>query len=90
MGGVLDAFQAFFDDVRAVAWEPVLLALLCQVGRMCVRSRAWRNVLAAAYPGSGLRWRTVFGAYAAGAAVNAIVPVRARRSGQALPRQTSG
>jgi uncharacterized membrane protein YbhN (UPF0104 family) len=77
MGGVLDAFQAFFDHVRAVAWEPVLLALLCQVGRMCARSRAWRNVLAAAYPGSGLRWRTVFGAYAAGAAVNVIVPVRA-------------
>ena len=77
MGGVLDAFQAFFDHARAVAWEPVLLALVCQVGRMCARSRAWRNVLAAAYPGSGLRWRTVFGAYAAGAAVNAIVPVRA-------------
>ena len=77
MGGVLDAFRAFFDHVRAVAWEPVLLALLCQPGRMCARSRAWRNVLSAAYPGSGLRWRTVFGAYAAGAAVNAIVPVRA-------------
>ena len=77
MGGVLDAFQAFFEHLRAVAWEPVLLALVCQVGRMCARSRAWRNVLAAAYPGSGLRWRTVFGAYAAGAAVNAIVPVRA-------------
>jgi uncharacterized membrane protein YbhN (UPF0104 family) len=77
MGGVLDAFQAFFEHVRAVAWEPVLLALVCQVGRMCARSRAWRNVLAAAYPGTGLRWRTVFGAYAAGAAVNAIVPVRA-------------
>ena len=77
MGGVLDAFQTFFDHARAVAWEPVLLALVCQGGRMCARSRAWRNVLAAAYPGSGLRWRTVFGAYAAGAAVNAIVPVRA-------------
>jgi len=77
MGGVLDAFQAFFEHARAVAWEPVLLALVCQLARMCARSRAWRNVLAAAYPGSGLRWRTVFGAYAAGAAVNAIVPVRA-------------
>jgi uncharacterized membrane protein YbhN (UPF0104 family) len=77
MGGVLDAFQTFFDHARAVAWEPVLLALVCQLARMCARSRAWRNVLAAAYPGSGLRWRTVFGAYAAGAAVNAIVPVRA-------------
>jgi uncharacterized membrane protein YbhN (UPF0104 family) len=77
VGGVLNAFQAFFDHLRAVAWQPVLLALLCQVGKMCARSRAWRNVLAAAYPRSGVRWRTVFGAYAAGAGVNAIVPVRA-------------
>jgi uncharacterized membrane protein YbhN (UPF0104 family) len=77
MGGVLDAFQAFFDHLRAVAWAPVLLALVCQVAKMSARSRAWQNVLAAAYPGSGLRWRTVFGAYAAGTGVNAIVPVRA-------------
>jgi len=77
MTGVLNAFQAFFDHLRAVAWTPVAFALLCQVMKMGARSRAWRNVLAAAYPGSGLRWRTVFGAYAAGAGVNAIVPVRA-------------
>lgn len=77
MSDVLHAFQAFFDHARAVAWAPVLLALVCQVARMCARSRAWQNVLAAAYPGSGLRWRTVFGAYVAGAGVNAIVPVRA-------------
>lgn len=77
MSGVFDAFQAFFDHLRAVAWEPVLLALLCQVAKMCARSRAWQNVLTAAYPPGGVRWRTVFGAYAAGAGVNAIVPVRA-------------
>jgi len=76
MGGVVDAFQAFFDHLRAVAWTPVAFALLCQVAKMGARSRAWRNVLAAAYPDRGLRWRTVFGAYAAGAGVNAIVPVR--------------
>jgi uncharacterized membrane protein YbhN (UPF0104 family) len=76
MGGVLDAFQAFFDHLRAVAWTPVALAAVCQVAKMGARSRAWRNVLAAAYPDSGLRWRTVFGACAAGAGVNAFVPVR--------------
>jgi uncharacterized membrane protein YbhN (UPF0104 family) len=77
MGGVLHAFQAFFDHLRAVAWEPALFALLCHVAKMFARSRAWRNVLAAAYPHSRVRWRTVFGAYAAGAGVNSIVPVRA-------------
>ncbi len=77
MGGVLDAFHAFFEHLRAVSWVLVLLALVCQVAKMCARSRAWHNVLTAAYPRSGLRWRTVFGASAAGAATNAIVPVRA-------------
>ena len=77
MGGVLDAFRVFFDHLRAVAWEPVLIAVLCHIARMGARSRAWRNVLAAAHPDSRVRWRTVFGAYAAGAGVNAIVPVRA-------------
>lgn len=77
MGGVLDAFHAFFEHLRAVSWVLVLLALVCQVAKMCARSRAWHNVLTAAYPRSGLRWRTVFGASAAGAAANAIAPVRA-------------
>src|SRR5665647_2798495 len=45
-----------------------------------LRAIAWtparRNILAAAYPETRVRWRSVFGAYVAGAGVNAIVPVR--------------
>jgi glycosyltransferase 2 family protein len=76
MGGVEHAFRAFFDHIRAIAWLPVLYALACQALKLAARSRAWRNILAAAYPGSNVRWRGVFGACAAGAGVNAIVPVR--------------
>jgi uncharacterized membrane protein YbhN (UPF0104 family) len=76
MGAVLDAFSAFFDHLRAVAWVPVLLAVVCQLAKMGARSRAWRNVLAAAFPESRVRWRDVFGAYAAAVGVNSIVPVR--------------
>jgi len=43
---------------------------------MAVRTRAWRNIVAAAYPASRVHWRGIFGAYAAGAAANAILPVR--------------
>jgi uncharacterized membrane protein YbhN (UPF0104 family) len=43
---------------------------------MLARTRAWRNILAAAFPGAVVRWRSVFGAYAAGAAVNAVLPAR--------------
>jgi uncharacterized membrane protein YbhN (UPF0104 family) len=76
MSGVAHAFTVFFAHMRAIAWLPVVYALACQSLRMAARSRAWRNILAAAYPESKVRWRSVFGAYAAGVGVNAIVPVR--------------
>ena len=76
MSGVLHAFTAFFDHFRAIAWLQVLFALACQLAKIAARTRAWRNILAAAYPGSHVRWRSVFGAYVAGAGVNAIIPVR--------------
>ena len=37
---------------------------------------AWWNIVAAAYPESRVRWRSVFGAYASGVGVNAIAPLR--------------
>jgi uncharacterized membrane protein YbhN (UPF0104 family) len=76
MSNVLHALTAFFDHLRAIAWAPVLLALLCQLAKTVARTRAWRNVLAAAYPEARVRWRSVYGACLAGAGVNAIVPVR--------------
>ncbi len=76
MSGVVDAFRSFFDHLHAVAWLPVLYALAAHLAKMLARTRAWRNVLAAAYPDADVRWRSVFGAYVAGAGVNAIVPAR--------------
>jgi len=76
MAGVDHAFRVFFDHVQAIAWLPVVYALACQCGRLLVRSRAWRNIVAAAYPEAKVRWRSVFGAYVAGAGVNAVIPVR--------------
>ena len=76
MHGVVHALHTFYEHLRAIAWLPVLLALLCQFGKMLARTRAWRNVLAAAFPEVNVRWRSVFGAYAAGAGFNAIVPAR--------------
>ena len=76
MAGVDHAFRVFFDHVQAIAWLPVAYALACHLLRLLVRSRAWRNIVAAAYPESNVRWRSVFGAYAAGVGVNAVIPVR--------------
>ena len=76
VAGVDHAFRVFFNHVQAIAWLPVVYALVCHSVRMLARSRAWRNILAAAYPESEVRWRSIFGAYVAGAGVNAVVPVR--------------
>jgi hypothetical protein len=59
--------SSILDRFQAIVWLPVLFALLCQPAKIAARTRAWRNVLAAAYPEQRIRWRSVFAAYAAGA-----------------------
>lgn len=44
--------------------------------RLAARALAWRNILAAAFPGSRVLRRAVFGAYVAGVGVNALIPAR--------------
>ncbi|MGH3132955.1 MAG: lysylphosphatidylglycerol synthase transmembrane domain-containing protein [Gaiellaceae bacterium] len=76
MARVLDGIDAFLDQIGSVEVTALLLAVLCHLLKMGCTSRAWRNVLAAAYPRTPVRWRDVYGAYLAGVGVNAIVPVR--------------
>ena len=71
-----NAVQAFFETLTSVAWAPLGLAILCHLGRIAARTRAWRNIVAAAYPETEVRWRDVFGAYAAGIGANALLPGR--------------
>jgi uncharacterized membrane protein YbhN (UPF0104 family) len=70
------AIEAFFENFAEISWAPLALAVLCHLGRIAARSRAWRNVIAAAYPDSEVQWRQVFGAYAAGIGANALLPGR--------------
>jgi uncharacterized membrane protein YbhN (UPF0104 family) len=44
--------------------------------RLLAVSRAWQNIIAAAYPGKQIRWRSIVAAVFAGVGVNAIVPAR--------------
>ena len=76
MSDVLDALGTFLDHLRAVDWTFAGLAVACHAAKVLARTRAWRNILAAAYPDRNVRWRSVFGAYAAGAGVNAVIPAR--------------
>jgi uncharacterized membrane protein YbhN (UPF0104 family) len=72
----LDASEAFFRAVAAVAWGALALAILLQLLRLVLRVRAWQNIIRAAYPGTKVPYRSVFGSYVAGVGVNAIVPAR--------------
>jgi uncharacterized membrane protein YbhN (UPF0104 family) len=76
MSALFDAIESFFDYLGAISWGALALALVCHVARIGARTRSWRNILAASYPDTRVRWRSVFGAYVAGVGVNAIVPAR--------------
>jgi uncharacterized membrane protein YbhN (UPF0104 family) len=74
--GILDATRAFFDGLASVKWGLLALAMLCHLLKVVARTRAWRNIVQAAYPETDVRWRSVYGAYVAGVGVNALVPAR--------------
>ena len=70
------AIEHFWDFLSEISVVPLLLAILCQLLKLACVSRAWRNVLAAAYPDRAVRWRPIGAAYVAGVGVNAILPAR--------------
>lgn len=76
VSGFVNAIESFFDQLTSIAPLPLTLAILCHLGRIAARSRAWRNIVAAAYPDSKVRWRDIFYAYAAGIGANALLPGR--------------
>jgi uncharacterized membrane protein YbhN (UPF0104 family) len=73
---LFEAIDVFFETLTTISWAPLGLAVLCHLGRVAARSRAWRNVIAAAYPDSEVEWRKVFGGYVAGIGANALLPGR--------------
>lgn len=77
MQRVFDAISTFWAHIEDVRLGPLAIAMACQVVKLACTSRAWRNVLAAAYPEQRVRWRSIFGAYVAGVGVNAVFPARA-------------
>jgi uncharacterized membrane protein YbhN (UPF0104 family) len=77
MGQVLDAIRVFFEQLAAVEFGPLGLAIVCHVLKTMCTSRAWRNTIAAAYPETEVRWPSIYAAYLAGVGINAIIPARA-------------
>ena len=76
MGEFFHAVRVFGDELAGVGWAALAIAILLHFGKVVLRTFAWRNILAAAYPETRVPWRPVFGAYVAGVGVNSIVPGR--------------
>jgi len=73
---VFDAIGVLRDYLVAIKPLPLAAAIGCQIVKVGCASRAWRNVLAASYPATNIRWRSIYAAYLAGAGINAIFPAR--------------
>jgi uncharacterized protein (TIRG00374 family) len=65
------------DQLAAVSWPALVFALVLYLGRVACATRAWRNIIAAAYPDERVPWRGIFGASTAGMAVSSFVPAKA-------------
>jgi uncharacterized membrane protein YbhN (UPF0104 family) len=73
---MIDLFAAVAQRFGQVDVRLAALALCFHVANHVLRSIAWRNVLAAAYPDRRVRLLDVGAAYAIGVALNAVLPGR--------------
>jgi uncharacterized membrane protein YbhN (UPF0104 family) len=76
VGEVFHAIRVFFEQLAAVEFVPLGLAVVCHLLKTLCTSRAWRNSIAAAYPDHEVRWSSIYGSYMAAVGVNAVLPAR--------------
>jgi uncharacterized protein (TIRG00374 family) len=72
----LDSVGEFFGNLAAIHWGPLLLGLLCFGTYLTLRSRAFYNVLRAAYPAEPIDFKRIWGAYIAAYGFNNVIPAR--------------
>jgi uncharacterized membrane protein YbhN (UPF0104 family) len=70
------ATESFWDFLSDIAVLPLCAAIACHLLKLACTSRAWRNVLVAAYPDNDVPWPRILAAYVSGVGVNAIIPAR--------------
>lgn len=68
--------EEFFHRIGDIGWPAMLLALAFYLAHLLARTRAWQNVLRAAYPGETVGYRPVTAAYLVGAGLNSFIPAR--------------
>ena len=76
MHQVQQALRVFLDHLEDIGFGALGIGVGCHLLKTLCTSRAWRNVIAAAYPEERVRWRSIYAAYVAGVGVNSILPAR--------------
>jgi uncharacterized membrane protein YbhN (UPF0104 family) len=76
VGDFFDAAGQFFSNLADIKWGALALGLLCFGTYLSIRSRAFYNVLRAAYPTEHIEFKRIWGAYIAAYGFNNIVPAR--------------
>jgi uncharacterized membrane protein YbhN (UPF0104 family) len=78
-----DSFASFFsavgdflDNLASVGWLSLLVGLTAFAVYLTLRSRAYFNIIRAAYPGERIEWRRIWGAYVAAYGFNSVIPAR--------------
>lgn len=74
---ILADVSSFADRFAALDGRFLFAALVLQVVNLGLRSLAWRNVIAAAYPRARVPFGSIAGAYVAGVGLNTFTPGRA-------------
>ncbi len=72
----LDAADTFFENLAAIDLTALAVALAFYLAHLLARTRAWRNVLQAAYPRSKVLYSRITAAYLVGAGLNSFIPAR--------------
>ncbi|MBM3667858.1 MAG: flippase-like domain-containing protein [Actinobacteria bacterium] len=79
-GSSLDSFlraaDEFFDRIGDIGWPALALALAFYLAHLLARTRAWQNVLRAAYPETEVSYAKITASYLAGAGLNSFIPAR--------------
>jgi glycosyltransferase 2 family protein len=68
--------QEFFHRLADIGWPAMAIALAFYLAHLLARSRAWQNVLRAAYPDRKVPYPRIAAAYLAGAGLNSVIPAR--------------
>jgi uncharacterized membrane protein YbhN (UPF0104 family) len=77
LGDLWDWVAGVFGRIGDVSIYWLLLALALKTAESAFIAVGWRNILRAAYPRSGLSFKTAWGASQGGTAINAVTPAQA-------------